>query len=902
MTESSKGNWGDESAIEETEHRELFGIPIDTHPNYDAVKKDGKRNYQYANWFILCGKTYKWVDNPHVRIPKNPDNPNSTQTKEADTWQEFLIAVGELHYGARYNKDTNKLEKRPQIANKNIEGIQKHMRNMSGVEVDSKTNVPKGWSRKILEPAIAMIKCLKVAEKLKSVQLTQTETDEEKKKREAKSFARTKILPRDDFMGTENKDGTYTKSKLQSVEDYKRRAKYNGNLSDSKINTNLSNLYNFCLVTGYTGFPEHYTLGYVDYSFDKKITELKLDMTRYTQFAMTRSTPKSWWEKMADIGFTPEIEWHITTSKDELGKDIFVIASNEFKGVNIKFNVTWSQVDDEQFKNRLLKSASARNWEDGVSGRLQRKTATDAIRSWIQFGGSGETTGANWKLPDQTPASVLSSSVYEAVAPSLGRDLNDKEIMAGLKFLETGKRWLWKKTGNFKEYEHQDDREYLTVKDKDGNDEEIKNPEFMETITSRIEIEELVVDDDDHDPHYNTSLTIYEKWGTPYGKLAPANMFVRLALSGTGWRKSEALTCRNVEITESTSAKEKSGFYFESAKYEGEPDILQVVFQTRKTERLGGTDKQHTSAIAPVSSKLLDNRHTIELVMKKNNQKKYESPNSFKIINIDPKQQKLNRQAEDYINKRSGKGWKRAEGEVAQTMIGLNNQFLPVDQLTTKLGADIDWKGTELSAYLYVPLKEMYTMMEHTKVSVNSEAEIHKWRQVEITDDKIRAGNNKKRLGKIDETIYPVDDFGWSKSPNKNAPQKFSIQRKSQDKFRWKDPDGYWTKRPMHSIRHVFAQVWLRKSAWNFGLVAMFGHWKIIDTLKANYGERSNTEALKQMISLIAKTESDQETRELEIKLKKILSTNDAVKLKEDTADQKKTKAEIAKLQEGETD
>ena len=175
-------------------------------------------------------------------------------------------------------------------------------------------------------------------------------------------------------------------------------------------------------------------------------------------------------------------------------------------------------------------------------------------------------------------------------------------------------------------------------------------------------------------------------------------------------------------------------------------------------------------------------------------------------------------------------------------------------------------------------------------------------RQEEITDDKIRAGNNKKRLGKIDETIYPVDDFGWSKSPNKNAPQKFSIQRKSQDKFRWKDPDGYWTKRPMHSIRHVFAQVWLRKSAWNFGLVAMFGHWKIIDTLKENYGERSNTEALKQMIGLIAKTESDQETRELEIKLKKILSTKDAVKLKEDTADQKKTKAEIAKLQEGETD
>jgi len=877
---SDRGNYGDESAIEETDHEKLFGIPIETHPNYDAKKTDGSRDYQWANWFILCGSTYKWVKNPHVRIPKNPDNPDSQQTTEADTWEQFLVAVGELHWGARYDSDTKKLVKRPQLANKNIEGIQKHMRNMAGMGGEI-----KGWSINQIKIAIAIIKCLKVQEKLKSVPLTESQTEEEKRKEEAKSYSRTKILPRDDFMGTKTK-----KSTLPAVEDYKRRAKKQGNLSTGKINTNLSNLYNFCLVTGFTPHPEHYTLGYVDYPQDKKIDELKLDMTRYTQFAMTRSTPPSWWEKMADIGFTPDIDWHITTDEDELGKDIFVIASNEFNGENIKFNVTWSQVDDEQFKNRLLKSVSARKWDEGVSGRLQRKTATDAIRSWIQYGGSGETTGANWKLPDQTPSSVLSSSVYEATAPSLGRDLTDKEIMAGLKFLETGKKWFWHETGATKKFEHTDEREYL--QDKDGN--EVKNPTFMETITTSIPEEELIEDINDNDPHYNTTLTIYEKWGSPYGALSPANMFVRLALSGTGWRKSEALTCRNVEITESTSAKEKSGFYFEPPKYEGEPDILQVVFQTRKTERLGGDDKQHTSAIAPVSSKLLDNRHTIELVLKKNNKKRYESPNSFKIISIDPKTQKANRKAERY-GKRSG--WTRSEGEVAETLIGLNNQFLPVEQITTKLGADIKWKGTELSAYLYVPLKEMYTMMEHTKVSTNSETEIHRLRQEEINDDKIRLTKSK-----IDEAKYPVDEFGWSQSLNKNAPQKFSTQRKSQDKFRWKDPDGYWTSRPMHSIRHVFAQVWLRKSDWNFGLVAMFGHWKIIDTLKENYGERSNTTALQQMISLIAKTESLQETKENEIKLRRILSTKEAVFLKEDTADQKKTKAEIAKIAEGETD
>jgi len=37
---SDRGNYGDESAIEETDHEKLFGIPIETHPNYDA-KKNG---------------------------------------------------------------------------------------------------------------------------------------------------------------------------------------------------------------------------------------------------------------------------------------------------------------------------------------------------------------------------------------------------------------------------------------------------------------------------------------------------------------------------------------------------------------------------------------------------------------------------------------------------------------------------------------------------------------------------------------------------------------------------------------------------------------------------------------------------------------------------------------------
>ena len=54
-------------------------------------------------------------------------------------------------------------------------------------------------------------------------------------------------------------------------------------------------------------------------------------------------------------------------------------------------------------------------------------------------------------------------------------------------------------------------------------------------------------------------------------------------------------------------------------------------------------------------------------------------------------------------------------------------------------------------------------------------------------------------------------------------------------KYMTSDQD-YWLERSIHSLRHIFAQLWLRKSKWNFGVVADRGHWETLDTLKKHYG------------------------------------------------------------------
>ena len=74
-----------------------------------------------------------------------------------------------------------------------------------------------------------------------------------------------------------------------------------------------------------------------------------------------------------------------------------------------------------------------------------------------------------------------------------------------------------------------------------------------------------------------------------------------------------------------------------------------------------------------------------------------------------------------------------------------------------------------------------------------------------------------------------------NKSGKENLQEKMRIFRKCYDEVGLDDP--YWTKKPFHSIRHIFAHYWLRKTDWNYEQVAKQGHWGATTELKRSYGQ-----------------------------------------------------------------
>ena len=58
----------------------------------------------------------------------------------------------------------------------------------------------------------------------------------------------------------------------------------------------------------------------------------------------------------------------------------------------------------------------------------------------------------------------------------------------------------------------------------------------------------------------------------------------------------------------------------------------------------------------------------------------------------------------------------------------------------------------------------------------------------------------------------------------------------------------YWTTMSLHSLRHVFAQAWLKRSDGNFNFVAKRGHWGGIGILEKAYGGTSKKKLLLETI------------------------------------------------------
>ena len=119
--------------------------------------------------------------------------------------------------------------------------------------------------------------------------------------------------------------------------------------------------------------------------------------------------------------------------------------------------------------------------------------------------------------------------------------------------------------------------------------------------------------------------------------------------------------------------------------------------------------------------------------------------------------------------------------------------------------------------------------------------------RLQQVEDGIGIVEKKNRVGTLtDHSLIGFDDQYLQVNTLQNPKPKQTTQQKQNqnalmDFFRQcykraELDDPYYTKKPFHSMRHIFAQYWLNKTSYDYQFVADLGHWKTLSVLKDSYG------------------------------------------------------------------
>jgi hypothetical protein len=187
---------------------------------------------------------------------------------------------------------------------------------------------------------------------------------------------------------------------------------------------------------------------------------------------------------------------------------------------------------------------------------------------------------------------------------------------------------------------------------------------------------------------------------------------------------------------------------------------------------------------------------------------------------------------------------------------GAPNNFIRVPNVfvegsTQRNKESIDWQADN-------PVIDLKDLPEHEENPVDNQANITKMLYEPLRAAYIKAGlieEDKSEVAKLEAILLSKDQkFTVEEYDEMSEAQQKTIMDEG---ARWttepiKDQKGqkimipkfnsgynernYFYVRPLHSVRHAFAQYWLRNSNWNFAWVAEHGHWKTIEELKTSYG------------------------------------------------------------------
>ena len=572
---------------------------------------------------------------------------------------------------------------------------------------------------------------------------------------------------------------------------------------------------------------------------DVKIKNLKKIVAIWKRWSKVYATPESYYnEKWRDDKYDKEVDLEFPQGLYEALQD---------------------------FSQRDHKTGLPREFNPVVAEETARKSAADYLVAFITYAPEG-----SWSIADQPSKTMLSRKTPDPLFAEHGAEIDDKQVREGMKFLETGKRHHWQQK---KESGKLVFRQVVKFNAKTQKEETDFEP-----------VNELVRNDDD-ELHYNPTLKEYQKYGEPYSPLSPASLLFRLSILA-GWRKAEALTA-TTRIKSKSSIKLLAKQWEESDDQDEKPSgisinketgMLKITFLTRKTKKRGAKGSYFTMVIPPFSSSVMDTRETIELICKKAGQGKWKNTDyyTYKDVKIEDEETKKithywveeenkkwiaqiidldKKELDDLFPaldiKSHGRPVHRAKGTPSNWLIGDDGQFyraystapsgneIPTYDLpdgTGEFGLSKKEEKDMVRAYIDFPLMECYAVMSGTTVSKNTDAFVMDQAK---QDHKIFVEQNKKH-----KTFTMIK--GWSTVCSDGCPEsdigkkqagKYSKERMDQDRDKYKTADeDYWLNKSIHSLRHLFAQLWLRKSKWNFGVVADRGHWETLDTLKKHYG------------------------------------------------------------------
>ena len=851
--------------------REVF--PVGLSKGKTASLNAKKGTFMMANG--EDSKPARYVEDKRTWIPidvSNPSKPNNVN-KEG-TYNQTLIMFAEIFYGGKWNTETHQIEVTPETQkyrqNKPL-GFSQYLSKFAGLEhyptviakhpekarikIDPNTGLAEkfgvaGFGEDMYGRYSKVVKAYneptdpKKNKKLVGKGLTKAELDElhkkAKKTYEAQEVASMSAQAkwRENFY-----DDPYIEKWFDNMKKGKETSK-----------SPRSYIARVFLLTGYltpTRFKD-LTIGSYKLPEDERVDKLKRIVAIWKHWNLYFDTPKKFYETgWIDPKYSETEKLHFP--------------DNIWEGL-------------AEFNEREKKTGLERKYDGKQKADGARKSASDALVAFVMYAPEGK-----WKPDDQPPKTMLSRKIADPAYKEHGQKIDDADVVKALKFLETGLEHHWdQKKHNGKPVFRR--LQKMNVK--------------TQVLEDEFEPVNELVANENQTQHYNPALNEYEVFGSPYGKTKPASMIFRLSIL-CGWRKAEALTTptRTIEkaslnkLADFESDKKPSGLTINRKN-----GLLQIHFLTRKTKKRGAEGAYFTAVIPPFSTKVMDSRDTIAMVCEKAGLGRWVNTDYYKYTDyekdgktyhVEEENEKWIPQIIPFTSEEKAKLFpahtvktrtetiKNKEGIPSEWLVGENGQFyrqtttapsgneIPTYDLpdgTGKFGLDTREEESMVRAYLNFPLMECYAVMDGSTVDTLTDSAVEDQAKEDFAYYEDHPSDTAGKDFKVFQMVKgwsQVCDLGCGTDAGQKATKSYSKYQMNQDNEKYKTEDqDYWLERSIHSLRHLFAQLWLRKSKWNFGVVASRGHWETLDTLKKHYGGIDTETLGDQMIEVFS---SDQD-------------------------------------------